>query len=399
MLQRCSRHQNFQIPVEYKMKSAKASRTSGLVALTAVAAAIAGLASPVAMADDAGWYVGANVGQSRAKIDDARITSGLLGSGFAATSITNDERDTGFKLYGGYQFNRNFALEGGYFDLGQFGFTANTVPTGTLNGNIKLRGLNLDMVGILPLSDKFSVFGRVGMNYADARDHFAGTGAVQVLNPNPSARQANAKFGVGMQYAFTDALAMRVEAERYRINDAVRNKGDVDLFSVGLVYRFGDKTPAPAPRVMAPEPVREVVAEVPPPPPPAPAPRFEKYTLSATELFAFDSAELRLPQPKLDEIADALRNNRDVNNVVIVGYTDRLGSRNYNRKLSERRAHTVQNYLTSKGVDANRLKAEGRGEANPVAVCTDKKRPVLIKCLEPNRRVDIEQITVERRVM
>ncbi|HCE11140.1 MAG TPA: flagellar motor protein MotB [Oxalobacteraceae bacterium] len=374
------------------MKLAKASGTLGLVALAAIA-------SQFAMADNApGWYVGANVGQSRANIDDARITSGLLGSGFATTSITDDDRDTGFKLFGGYQFNKYLAVEGGYFDLGKFGFKATTIPPGMLSGDIKLRGLNLDLVGTLPITQKFSAFGRVGMNYGDARDSFTGTGAVQVLNPSPSQRQTNYKYGVGLQYAFTEALAMRVEAERYRINDAVGNKGDVDLYSVGLTYRFGAKTPAPAPRVeAAPEPVAEVVAPAPEPVAP-PAPRFEKYTLSATELFGFDSANLRMPQPKLDEIANVLNKNRDINNVVITGYADRIGSPKYNQKLSERRAVAVKNYLVGKGIEANRLTAEGKGEANPVVVCTDKKRPALIKCLEPNRRVEVEHITIERRV-
>ncbi len=105
-----------------------------------------------------------------------------------------------------------------------------------------------------------------------------------------------------------------------------------------------------------------------------------------------------MPQPKLDEIAKALTANSEINDVVITGYTDRLGSTSYNQKLSERRANTVKNYLSAKGVSANRLKAQGKGEANPVVECSDKNRPALIKCLEPNRRVEVEQITIERRV-
>ena len=44
------------------------------------------------------------------------------------------------------------------------------------------------------------------------------------------------------------------------------------------------------------------------------------------------------------------------------------------------------------------LNAIGKGEANPVVECNDKKRADLIKCLEPNRRVEVEQITIEKRV-
>ena len=255
------------------MKLAGTSWTLGLAALAAIA-------SPIAMADGLGWYGGINIGQSRAKIDDARIASSLLAGGLTMTSINDDDRDTGYKLFGGYRFHRNFALEGGYFNLGKFGFTANTVPAGTLTGSIKLQGLNLDAVGILPINERFSAFGRIGVNYAQARDSFSGTGAVAVLNPNPRKDDTNYKFGLGLQYDFTQALGMRIEAERYRINDAVGNKGDIDLFSIGLVYRFGGKTPAPAPRpaAMTQPPPPQAVTPPPPPPrqavtPPAPSAR------------------------------------------------------------------------------------------------------------------------------
>lgn len=213
------------------------ARTAGLRSLVALVA----LASPfvATAADVTGWYLGANVGRSLAKIDDARISSSLLGSGFASVSIADDDHDAGYKIFGGYQFNRYFAVEGGYFDLGKFGFAATTVPAGTLNGTIALKGVNLDLVARLPLTDKFSVFGRVGMNHAQARDNFSGTGAVVVTDPTPRKRDTNVKFGAGLQYDFTDALGMRAEIERYRINDAVGNKGDVDLASIGLIYRFG----------------------------------------------------------------------------------------------------------------------------------------------------------------
>ncbi|MGZ3236769.1 MAG: outer membrane beta-barrel protein [Burkholderiaceae bacterium] len=378
------------------MKLAIATGTFGLVALATIAA-------PFAMADEPGWYIGGNVGQSRAKIDDQRIASDLLGGGLTATSISDRNHDTGYKLYGGYQFNPNFSMEGGYFDLGKFGFTANTSPAGTLVGNIKVRGLNLDLVGTLPITEKFSAFGRGGLIYSQSRDSFSGTGSVGVSNPNPSKSDTGYKFGLGLQYAFTKSLAMRTEVERYRINDAVGHKGDVDLVSVGLVYRFGQHgTPAVAQEAApAPEPVREVVAPQAPAPvvvAQAPAPRFEKFTLSATELFAFGSDELRMPQPKLDEVVKVMRNDASIDHVVVSGNADRIGSNKDNQKLSELRAVAVRNYLISHGVEANRLTAEGNGESNPVVVCTDKNHAALVICLAPNRRVEVEHVTGERRV-
>src|SRR5215831_18825645 len=81
---------------------------------------------------------------------------------------------------------------------------------------------------------------------------------------------------------------------------------------------------APYPYYVAPRPPiyiqRPVVAH----PPPKPAPRRERYTLSAEELFAFDRDELRMPQPRLDEIAAALLANPQIKKVTVGGYTDRL---------------------------------------------------------------------------
>jgi OOP family OmpA-OmpF porin len=365
----------------------KIIKASGMFSLMALAA----ITSSATHADDAGWYMGANVGQSTADIDNERITNNLLDGGFSGIAIENDDRDTGYKLFGGYQFNRNFAIEGGYFDLGEFGYTATTVPVGTLDGRIKLKGINVDVLGFIPFTEKFSAFGRVGVNYAEAKDRFSGAGAVNVLNPYADERDTNLKLGVGVQYAFTNALAMRVETERYRINDAVGNRGDVDLVSIGLLYRFGTTS---APVAAAPKPVPVSKPVVLPPPPP----RMEKYTLSANELFTFDSSAVRQPHVQLDEIATALKGDGSPDEIVIVGYTDRLGSHEYNQKLSERRALAVKNYLMSKGIASNRLRAEGHGEADPIVMCAEQNKAALISCLSPNRRVEIEKVTIVREV-
>jgi len=102
-----------------------------------------------------------------------------------------------------------------------------------------------------------------------------------------------------------------------------------------------------------------------------------------------------MPQPKLDEIAEALTRNPSIDAVTITGYTDRIGSEAYNLRLSQRRADAVKSYLVKKGVASRRLTAIGKGKANPVVHCDNEDRAKLIQCLEPNRRVEVEQITVE----
>ena len=368
--------------------------------------ALALMAATCAMADNTGWYGGANLGQSQATIDDARITSGLLANGLTAGGINDINRDLGFKVFGGYQYNKYFAVEGGYFDLGQFGFNTSTIPAGTLSGDIKLKGLNLDAVGILPITEKFSVFGRIGVTHTQANDSFVGTGAVNVLNPSPNSRDTNLKVGLGLQYALTDSLTLRSEIERYRIDDAVGNKGDVDLVSVGLVYRFGAKTPIPVARQFTPEPV--VLAQAPtpavvvvpvvvpaqPPPPPAP-PVPVKVTLAADSLFDFDNASVKpAGRLELDKLVADLR-GVDFDVINVTGHTDRIGSHAYNQKLSTRRAEAVGIYLVeSGGIPAQKISAKGVNGSDPVTKPGDcvgtKVTKALITCLQPDRRVDVE---------
>ena len=371
------------------------AKTAGTLGLMGCAV----MNSPLAVADDSGWYAGANIGQSRAKIDDARITAQMLVAPTTAVSIIDDNRDTGYKLFGGYRYNKSVAVEAGYFDLGQFGFTATTAPAGTLTGKIKLKGLNLDAVGTLPLTEKFSALGRLGLNYAQTRDSFIGTGAATVLNPNPSKNQINYKLGAGLQYDLTQSLGMRVEAERYRINDAVGNRGDVDMYSLGLVYRFGVEKPAPAPRAAEPEPVAapKPVVVAPPPPP-------RKVVFSADSsvdsLFDFGKAIVK-PTGKqaLDRFAADLK-GADYEVITVTGHTDRIGSRKYNQKLSERRAEMVKAYLVeSAGIPASKIKTRGVDGAEPVTKpgeCKSKKgaraTKQLIACLAPDRRVEVEVI-------
>jgi len=364
-------------------------KASGILAC-AIAAA---MTSSVTFAnDDAGWYLGGNLGQSRARLDEHTIVT-QVSPGVFTTLVGDNTIDGGGKLFGGYQINQYVSLEAGYFDLGEFQFYARTRPAGAIHANMQVRGVNLDVVGYVPFTENFSAFARLGVTRALTQNTFDGFGAATRMSGKLSDRDTFPKAGVGLEYKFTDSFSMRAEAERYVISNALYDHNNIDLYSVGVVYRFGAK-PAPVP----------VVKALPPAPTPAPvvvtppAPRFEKYTLSSTELFGFDSETLSLPQPKLDEIAAALKTDGGPTQIVIVGHTDRLGSDEYNQKLSERRAEAVKSYIANKGVDGSRLQVVGKGESEPVVQCTETKKAALIECLKPNRRVEIDQVVVERKV-
>lgn len=88
------------------------------------------LSTPWAWAqDNTAWYMGASAGRSQATIDNDRIVQNMGMGGFPGATVSDNSHDTGYKILGGYQFNPNFALEASYFDLGTFGFTAQSTPT------------------------------------------------------------------------------------------------------------------------------------------------------------------------------------------------------------------------------------------------------------------------------
>ena len=337
------------------MHSTKALGALCLLGFTAVNA-------PNAVAADSGWYGGLSGGLTTAKVNDDRIRSGLQSSGFTVTSVDKDESSFGLKLFGGYKINKNFAVEGGYFNLGKFGYTANTT-SGSQTGSAKYQGLNLDGVGMLPLTQKFSALGRVGLTYTQAKSTFSGVG---VSDPNPSKTEANYKLGLGAQYDFTDSLGLRAEVERFRITDAIGNDGSAHMFSLGLVYYFGGGEKA-APRAATPQPVAAAAA-------PAPvlvivpvAAKTQQYCSILVVQFDINRTTVqRDAEEKTEKVAIFMRKYPDTT-AVIEGHSDEVGSSADNMRLSQSRADNVVSYLQKRGIAPSRLKAVGYGETRPVA--------------------------------
>ncbi|MGM0516096.1 MAG: OmpA family protein [Pseudomonadota bacterium] len=117
----------------------------------------------------------------------------------------------------------------------------------------------------------------------------------------------------------------------------------------------------------------------------------EVVTLSADVLFAFGEAELtREGQEELRRVADQLKSKYDDPVITLVGHTDRIGSDEFNFKLSQSRAEAVRRQLTRYGLPSDSMVAEGRGETEPVVSCRTDDLEDLKECLQPNRRVEIE---------
>jgi OOP family OmpA-OmpF porin len=373
-----------------------------LACLSALGATLLGNAHAQDM--DANYsYFGLSAGQSHSQLSETDTTNSLLGGGNGASIIASEHEHTAYKVFGGYQFNRNFALEGGYFNLGKFSYSAAS-GSSRLNGTYEVEGINLDLIGTLPFSERFSVFGRIGAQYALTRDNFNGTGTLAPAKNYASKRDTNLKVGVGLQYDMASWAQLRAEAERYRINDALDNRGDVNVFSLSLVFPIGRHAqkvamqtpavyvaPAPAPMVVAPQPQPVVVMAPLAPPPPAPV----VVHLSTDSMFGFDKAVLGTnAKTTLDSFA---RDSAGVtfDSISVEGNADRLGSAAYNERLSLRRAEAVKAHLASTPELKNAtITATGNGENKPMTKpgeCVGNKRTkALLACLQPDRRVDVE---------
>lgn len=324
------------------------------------------LASPLTQAQhsdwselDSPWYGGLNTGLSRESIHDDRIANDELNGGLV--SITDDKEDNGYKIFAGYQLNEYISLEGGFFDLGEFGFRALPTPPGALKNKTKNRGFNIDLIGFLPITERFSSFIRGGAHYIEVKDRFEGSEGLAVADVHRREQDSNFKWGAGLHYDLTEKVAMRLEGERYYFNDVMSNNGSINLYSLGLIYRFGDKNS----NITQSEPARSkpVIHREPS------APQATADYCSVLDIqFEINQDDIQREELERLGVVGAFLKKYPNADAVIEGHTDNVGSAMANQTLSRHRAESVLNYLvTHQQIARSRLSAVGYGDTRPIA--------------------------------
>jgi OmpA-OmpF porin, OOP family len=185
--------------------------------ISIAAAAVAGIVSgqPV-LAAERGFYLGGSLGQ-------ATFTEWC-----DASAITCDDKDTAWKLLGGYRFNQYFALEATYVNWGE---ATGSAFSASLGQNVAISAEQTSMgvaaVGSFPFTPRFSVFGKVGFLLTEQDIRRTAPG----LNSTLSGNETEFHHGLGINLAFAPRWAARAEWE---------NTGmlKVEMLSVGVEYRF-----------------------------------------------------------------------------------------------------------------------------------------------------------------
>jgi OmpA-OmpF porin, OOP family len=195
----------------------------GKFALSAALFSAIGCASVTAHAQKTGFYAGGAVGRLDYSIDTADFNSG------GARVTSKDDKAIGWRVFGGYQFNKYIGAEAGYAGLGKFSVKG-TVNGSPFTASAKTDGYTLALVGTLPLNDKLAFFGKMG----GIRSKSKATASAANVRLTDSGHNNGSLVGAGIKYSFNPQFALRLEAERFGLGD-----GDsVYLYSLGAQYTF-----------------------------------------------------------------------------------------------------------------------------------------------------------------
>ena len=158
-------------------------------------------------------YLGLNVGKS-----DFSLPNGT-------GAFPSDNKDTSYNIYGGSYFNNNFGVELGYTDFGKIN---------RAGGQTEAEGINLSLVGRLPLSNSFNLLGKVGTTYGRTRVSASPASGIATGNQT----HWGMSYGVGAEWAFTPALSAVLAWDEHNLSFPGSGNDRVSTTSLGLRYRF-----------------------------------------------------------------------------------------------------------------------------------------------------------------
>jgi len=208
------------------------SRLQRLMTVAIVTCTLALVAKPgiaqFARSADTGFYIGGALGQSQAK--DACDPSGLGFSGGC------DDKDGTWKIFGGYNFNRNLAVELGYVDFGEFNATGSTALGLPATASVEAQAIELLAIGSFPITQQLYAYVKGGAFRWDADSRVA-IGAVSAATGDDG---TDWTVGLGLRYDFTRNVGARIQYQRYNNvgNAGSTGNSDIDQWTIGVMYRF-----------------------------------------------------------------------------------------------------------------------------------------------------------------
>jgi OOP family OmpA-OmpF porin len=182
-----------------------------------ILAVLAASAAVPAFAQGAG-YIGAGIGRGNLNINGTELT------GLSNAQV--GDSDTTWQIRGGWRFHPYFALEAGYYELGKYDFRGNAGAL-TVTGDAKAESYTLSLVGILPISDQFEGYGRIG--YAHSKFKFSANAAI--ASAFSADTQEEATYGVGARWHFSRNWSLFAE---WMKNDKIK----IDNYMGGIDFRF-----------------------------------------------------------------------------------------------------------------------------------------------------------------
>ncbi len=330
--------------------------------------------------DNRSWYIGGGIGITELDPDTGNTGYNV-----------SDKSDTGFKLFGGYDFTERFSVEAFYADLGASKLDSNfvTLPDGEITySTLGASALwyfwrNGESGGSDPRKG-WQAYVHGGLSFLAN----SASSGIKFTQDNSTQIQ----YGAALEYGLNNGIALRAGLDLY--------DKDASMAFVGVLKRFGTATKRKAIAEPKPEPVIEVKPEVKPEVvvvAPVIVPevdtdkdgivdsldgcsdspkefKVDKKGCSIIDLqfdgvnFENKSYDLTDESKKLlDEVVIMINLSPEFQKIEVSAHTDYKGDGKSNLELSEKRALSVKDYLVARGVNEKRLVSKGYGESQPIA--------------------------------